>query len=105
MMGKMKPEIGRLLSNDKANGVHEIRLPGAIGPNDGRESLERTDGHLSLVRLEVLHFQLPHVAHDWDELSVISSLASTFYWVLDSKSGIQVDYVFISPSPLPIIAS
>ena len=47
----------------EGDGIHEIGLPGAIGPDDAGELTERPDLHAALVGLEVLDDDLMDPSH------------------------------------------
>ena len=47
-------ELASADAKDEAYGVHEVRLAGAIGTDNGGEVVEGTDGLEALVGLEIL---------------------------------------------------
>jgi hypothetical protein len=50
-------QLLRAHAQHEADGVHEVGLARAVGPDDGGEVLEGTDVLVALVGLEVLHLQ------------------------------------------------
>lgn len=55
-------EVAGADAEDEANGVHEVGLAGAVGPDDGGEVEEGADGLVALVGLEVLQLQADDLA-------------------------------------------
>ena len=51
----LDPEQVGLLAHHKADGVHEVRLAGAVGSDDRHEGLDGPDLLVAPVRLEVVH--------------------------------------------------
>lgn len=56
------PEVRRPDAEDEADGIHEVRLAGAVGADDGCEVVEGPNGLVALVRLEVVELQAVDLA-------------------------------------------
>jgi hypothetical protein len=52
-----------LLAHDEGDGVHEVGLAGAVGPDDGHERLEGADFLVAAVGLEVVHLDILELDH------------------------------------------